>query len=276
MIKPQSGSKAPGELGPSQETIDFVLDVLGYSKSTGCSPLGNHISEARVLQMMRAYDNDAERVIDFFTNAKLPSGSGIASAEIDLPSSERKSSLLLPSASKSNQQLSRTKSETSLKATGGAKSVGGISLTPTPNKKLQATRSSQDLTSPTLTRTSSFSSSGLTRVTSNVGMSNSVRLRTLSDEDWRDRAPSTEDIAALTAYTEKSEITLVVVGHVDAGKSTLVGNLLYQSGQVMQRTIHKYEKDSSTIGKSSFFLAWVMDEDEAERAHGVTIGIAER
>ena len=74
----------------------------------------------------------------------------------------------------------------------------------------------------------------------------------------------------------KPELTLVVVGHVDAGKSTLVGNLLRKLGKVAQRTMHKYEKDSAAIGKASFSLAWVMDERQAERERGVTIDIAER
>jgi elongation factor 1 alpha-like protein len=53
---------------------------------------------------------------------------------------------------------------------------------------------------------------------------------------------------------------MVVAGHVDAGKSTLVGNLLYKVGNVTQRTIHKYEKESQQTGKGSFALAWVSTE----------------
>jgi hypothetical protein len=71
-------------------------------------------------------------------------------------------------------------------------------------------------------------------------------------------------------------LTMVVTGHVDAGKSTLVGHLLYKCGAVAQRTIHKYEKDSQNIGKASFAFAWVTDESQAERERGVTIDVAER
>eukprot|EP00605_Chrysophyceae_sp_TOSAG23-4_P001069 GSChrysophyteH1.ASY1.ANO1.1174.1 assembled CDS len=74
----------------------------------------------------------------------------------------------------------------------------------------------------------------------------------------------------------KHHVTMVVAGHVDAGKSTIVGNLLYQIGQVSQRTLHKYEKNSAVMGKASFALAWSMDETESERQHGVTIDIAEK
>ena len=83
--------------------------------------------------------------------------------------------------------------------------------------------------------------------------------------------------ATATATAEQPRaLTMVVTGHVDAGKSTLVGNLLYKCGQVAQRTMHKYEKDSKAIGKASFSLAWVTDESKAEREHGVTIDVAER
>lgn len=74
----------------------------------------------------------------------------------------------------------------------------------------------------------------------------------------------------------KPHITMVVVGHVDAGKSTLVGHLVHKLGQINTRTIDKYDKESRSIGKPSFAYAWVMDERQSEREHGVTIDIAER
>ena len=72
------------------------------------------------------------------------------------------------------------------------------------------------------------------------------------------------------------KFTLSTLYTNDTGKSTLVGNLLYKVGSVAQRTIHKYEKESKQTGKGSFALAWVMDESESEREHGVTIDLAER
>ncbi|KAJ2518411.1 hypothetical protein H4217_003347 [Coemansia sp. RSA 1939] len=69
-------------------------------------------------------------------------------------------------------------------------------------------------------------------------------------------------------------LNLVVVGHVDAGKSTLMGHLLYALGQVNERTIKRFERDAEKIGKGSFAYAWVLDETEEERARGVTMDIA--
>jgi elongation factor 1 alpha-like protein len=63
----------------------------------------------------------------------------------------------------------------------------------------------------------------------------------------------------------KDVINLIVIGHVDAGKSTLMGHLLFQLGQVSGKQMHKYKQESQKIGKSSFAYAWVLDETEEER-----------
>ncbi|KAL8833840.1 MAG: hypothetical protein Q9170_004062 [Blastenia crenularia] len=72
----------------------------------------------------------------------------------------------------------------------------------------------------------------------------------------------------------KHAVNFVVIGHVDAGKSTLMGRLLYDLNVVDQRTIDKYRKEAERIGKSSFALAWVLDQGTEERSRGVTIDIA--
>ncbi|XP_035212374.1 HBS1-like protein isoform X1 [Stegodyphus dumicola] len=74
---------------------------------------------------------------------------------------------------------------------------------------------------------------------------------------------------------EKPLINLVVIGHVDAGKSTLMGHLLYRLGQVSKRAMHKFEQDSKKLGKSSFMYAWVLDETSEERNRGITMDIAQ-
>ncbi|XP_064604526.1 HBS1-like protein isoform X1 [Liolophura sinensis] len=73
----------------------------------------------------------------------------------------------------------------------------------------------------------------------------------------------------------KDLINLVVIGHVDAGKSTLMGHLLYQLGAVNKRTMHKYEQEAKKVGKGSFAYAWVLDETEEERSRGVTMDVAQ-
>jgi elongation factor 1 alpha-like protein len=74
----------------------------------------------------------------------------------------------------------------------------------------------------------------------------------------------------------KRNLSMVVIGHVDAGKSTIMGHLLHLCGHVDKKTITKYERDSKVLGKGSFSFAWVLDEQEEERARGVTMDVAVR
>lgn len=73
---------------------------------------------------------------------------------------------------------------------------------------------------------------------------------------------------------EKTHVNLVVIGHVDSGKSTSTGHLIYKCGGIDARTIEKMEKDAELAGKSSFKFAWVLDKLKAERERGITINIA--
>jgi elongation factor 1-alpha len=72
----------------------------------------------------------------------------------------------------------------------------------------------------------------------------------------------------------KPHMNLVVIGHVDSGKSTTTGHLIYKLGGIDERTIEKFEKESAEMGKGSFKYAWVLDKLKAERERGITIDIA--
>jgi elongation factor 1-alpha len=74
--------------------------------------------------------------------------------------------------------------------------------------------------------------------------------------------------------SEKLHINIVVIGHVDSGKSTTTGHLIYKCGGIDKRTIEKFEKEAAEIGKSSFKYAWVLDKLKAERERGITIDIS--
>ncbi|VDP77832.1 unnamed protein product [Echinostoma caproni] len=74
--------------------------------------------------------------------------------------------------------------------------------------------------------------------------------------------------------SDKDHINIVVIGHVDSGKSTTTGHLIYKCGGIDKRTIEKFEKEAAEIGKGSFKYAWVLDKLKAERERGITIDIA--
>lgn len=73
---------------------------------------------------------------------------------------------------------------------------------------------------------------------------------------------------------DKAHLNLIVIGHVDSGKSTTTGHLIYKLGGIDDRTIEKFEKESAEMGKGSFKYAWVLDKLKAERERGITIDIA--
>jgi len=73
---------------------------------------------------------------------------------------------------------------------------------------------------------------------------------------------------------DKLHINIVVIGHVDSGKSTTTGHLIYKCGGIDKRTIEKFEKEAQEMGKGSFKYAWVLDKLKAERERGITIDIA--
>ncbi|WVQ78520.1 hypothetical protein IAT38_000606 [Cryptococcus sp. DSM 104549] len=72
----------------------------------------------------------------------------------------------------------------------------------------------------------------------------------------------------------KRNISLIVVGHVDAGKSTLMGRVLYDIGELSEKEKTANERGSKKVGKGSFALAWGLDALGDERDRGVTIDIA--
>jgi elongation factor 1-alpha len=73
--------------------------------------------------------------------------------------------------------------------------------------------------------------------------------------------------------SEKPHLNLVIMGHVDHGKSTTTGHLLYAAGAVDERTVKAYEEEAKKMGKESFKFAWVLDNLKEERERGLTIDL---
>jgi peptide chain release factor subunit 3 len=71
----------------------------------------------------------------------------------------------------------------------------------------------------------------------------------------------------------KEHLNIVFVGHVDAGKSTMGGNLLFLTGMVDKRTMEKYEKEAKEAGRETWYLSWALDSTPQERAKGKTVEV---
>src|SRR3989338_1697270 len=75
---------------------------------------------------------------------------------------------------------------------------------------------------------------------------------------------------------EKEHLNLVFIGHVDSGKSTSVGRILYETGAITEQQLKKLKDEAQKLGKATFEFAFVMDQLKEERARGVTIDIAHK
>jgi elongation factor 1-alpha len=75
---------------------------------------------------------------------------------------------------------------------------------------------------------------------------------------------------------EKPHMNLVFIGHVDHGKSTLVGRMLLETGHIEKHIIDKFREEAKAKGKGSFEFAWVMDALKEERERGLTIDVAHK
>lgn len=109
-----------------------------------------------------------------------------------------------------------------------------------------------------------------------------LKKLTINDEAKEKKAPTeTKAFKAIDLEKElaqnpnftKPNKSFVIIGHVDAGKSTLMGRILYDSGTVDAKTVNKLVREAEKSGKGSFALAWIMDQTSEERSRGVTIDI---
>ncbi|XP_022244630.1 eukaryotic peptide chain release factor GTP-binding subunit ERF3A-like [Limulus polyphemus] len=71
----------------------------------------------------------------------------------------------------------------------------------------------------------------------------------------------------------KEHVNIVFIGHVDAGKSTIGGQLLYLTGMVDKRTLEKYEREAKEKNRESWYLSWALDTNQEERDKGKTVEV---
>jgi len=72
---------------------------------------------------------------------------------------------------------------------------------------------------------------------------------------------------------KKDHLNIVFIGHVDAGKSTICGHLMYLTGMVDKRTLEKYEKEAKEKNRESWYLSWALDTNQEERDKGKTVEV---
>ena len=104
----------------------------------------------------------------------------------------------------------------------------------------------------------------------------SLNTLSLSDEANKDDVAGKDidiDTGDIKECDPREHLNIVFIGHVDAGKSTLSGSILYILGFVDQRMIEKYEREAKQRNRESWFLAFILDTSEEERARGKTVEV---
>jgi peptide chain release factor subunit 3 len=81
------------------------------------------------------------------------------------------------------------------------------------------------------------------------------------------------DEATLAEMYGKEHVNVIFLGHVDAGKSTLGGSILYATGMVDERTMEKYKREAKEAGRETWYLSWALDLTKEERSKGKTVEV---
>lgn len=81
------------------------------------------------------------------------------------------------------------------------------------------------------------------------------------------------DEETLAEMYGKEHVNVIFLGHVDAGKSTLGGSILYATGMVDERTMEKYKREAKEAGRETWYLSWALDLTKEERSKGKTVEV---
>ena len=92
-------------------------------------------------------------------------------------------------------------------------------------------------------------------------------------QKFKDKEVNADPDGAVEVDPTREPTSMVFIGHVDAGKSTICGNLMYLRGVVDARTIDKYKQEARDKGRDSWWLAYVMDVSDDEKAKGKTVEV---
>ncbi|KAJ5168758.1 Eukaryotic peptide chain release factor GTP-binding subunit [Penicillium canariense] len=151
-------------------------------------------------------------------------------------------------------------------ADAGAKVTAAKAIEKT-EKKADAKTASSGQSSPTASGRSSPGRSSPAR-------GEVAKAARAADAVAKQQAADVDEATLKEIYGERREhINVVFIGHVDAGKSTLGGSLLYCTGMVDDRTLDKYKKEAKEAGRETWYLSWALDLTNEERAKGKTVEV---
>ncbi|XP_036596444.1 eukaryotic peptide chain release factor GTP-binding subunit ERF3A-like [Trichosurus vulpecula] len=85
--------------------------------------------------------------------------------------------------------------------------------------------------------------------------------------------PKPKSVIAPPGAPKKEHVNVVFIGHVDAGKSTIGGQIMYLTGMVDKRTLEKYEREAKEKNRETWYLSWALDTNQEERDKGKTVEV---
>ncbi|KAI9991168.1 hypothetical protein PInf_018800 [Phytophthora infestans] len=220
--------------------------------------VGSRFSAHQITQELRSANYDLDKtVVALLERGKAPAAAGgVLPLQIQIP---RLDAVALAIGNEEKQELGPKKEIVMpAPARGKALAIGALPSTPKEEKKPRISAADAASAAPTISRAQTQFTPAEKKALERAELKTQEQAVKLEEE-------------ARTGG--KTKISMVVIGHVDAGKSTITGHLLYKLGYVSKRLMHKYEKESREAGKSSFAYAWVMDADEEERSRGVTMDV---
>ncbi|XP_034483693.1 HBS1-like protein [Drosophila innubila] len=234
------------------------LDEMDQAKLSSCidevrSVVGDAVSERRIVETSMRFDYNIQKILDEILNEET----------------------------NKKEEKEKRPQKLKLNPTTTTKAITTALTTPkvTPTKiTLSAQKDARrgfDIASPKAPASPVVSGRN-TPVDINVGGDEAGRSATSIFKVSKDQAQrNAQHLYDQERSSQKSHIHMIVIGHVDAGKSTLMGHLLYDTGNVSQRVMHKHEQESKKLGKQSFMYAWVLDETGEERARGITMDVGQ-
>ncbi|KAJ5173172.1 Translation release factor eRF3 [Penicillium capsulatum] len=167
-----------------------------------------------------------------------------------------------PAANSSSNAASKGDSKGTEAATAGAKVTAAKAIDKT-DKKADQKAGGSGKASPT-------PSSGR----SSPGRSSPARGESAKQNIAKQQQADVDEATLKEIYGERREhVNVVFIGHVDAGKSTLGGSLLYCTGMVDERTMDKYKKEAKEAGRETWYLSWALDLTNEERSKGKTVEV---
>lgn len=93
------------------------------------------------------------------------------------------------------------------------------------------------------------------------------------EEEEEDEPAPVKSLAQESLGPKKEHVNVVFIGHVDAGKSTIGGHIMYLTGMVDKRTLEKYEREAKEKNRETWYLSWALDTNLEEREKGKTVEV---